>query len=402
MAIEYVAYNEAGNIVAGALEVESSERALEALSAANLVVFSLKKQRRLPSLSELMPTLFGVKPSDVITFTRELDSLLSSGITLLSSLRVLYEVTEKKAFKEVIHSVMREVESGNSFSQACSKQPSVFLPFYIRLLQVAEGTGELTKILADIVIHMEKQKALLSKIRRATTYPAIVLAVGIVAAVILTTVALPALTALLAEYRAKMPISTRILIGFGDFSKAYGKYVLGFVVVLALFVWRYIKTSSGEKRWHRSILKIPVIGRIIYNSQMARLCSSLATLLGGGLSTSEAIRLSIEASDNASFQEGLTGVYREVLTGSRLEPAIIKQNFFPRLFSQTVGIGEETGSLRVNLSGLATFYEQETDRVTARATDLIEPIMILIIGVIVGFIGVAIISAIYGMISQIR
>ena len=121
----------------------------------------------------------------------------------------------------------------------------------------------------------------------------------------------------------------------------------------------------------------------------------------GGIPMTEAIKLSIETTDNSVFREGLSEVYREVLTGSRLEPAISRQGIFPRLFSQTIGIGEETGALKVNLGGLATFYEQETDRIAARATDMIEPAMIIFIGLVVGFIGVAIVSAIYSIIPQI-
>lgn len=402
MVIKYIAYDENGKRVSGTLEIESTERAQEALAAANLIVLSLKKQFRIPPAAELMPTFFGVKQADVITFSREITSLLESGIALLPSLRVLHELTEKKAFKDAILALMREVEEGNSFSQACAKQPAIFSPFYIRLVQVAEETGELPKILREVVANMERQKALIGKIKKALTYPAIVLMVGAVAAFVLTTVALPSLTKLLAEYQAEMPLSTRILIGAGHFSQVYGLYALVTIAVLSLLGWRYIKTPSGRKRWHSATLKIPVVGRILHHSQMARLCSSLTTLLGGGLPTAEAIKLSIYAADNSVFQEGLTAVYGEVLTGSRLEPAIMKQKVFPRLFSQTVGIGEESGSLKTNMAGLATFYEQETDRVAARATDMIEPAMIIIIGGVVGFIGVAIVSAIYGMISQIR
>ncbi len=402
MVIKYIAYNEIGERVSGTLEIESTERAQEALSAANLIVLSLKKQLRAPSLAEAVPTLFGVKQADVITFTREITSLLESGISLLPSLRVLHELTEKKAFKDAIRALMREVEQGNSFSVACSKQPAIFSTFYVRLVQVAEETGELPKILREIVANMERQKALIGKIKKALTYPAIVLIVGLVAAFVLTTVALPALTKLLAEYKADMPLSTRMLIQLGDWSKAYGTYSMIAIAALSLLGWLHIKTPSGRKRWHGATLKIPVVGRVLHHSQMARLCSSLTTLLGGGLPTAEAIKLSIEATDNSVFQEGLTAVYGEVLTGSRLEPAIMKQKVFPRLFSQTVGIGEESGSLKTNMAGLATFYEQETDRLAGRATDMIEPAMIIIIGGVVGFIGIAIVSAIYGMISQIR
>lgn len=401
MVIKYVAYNEDGNRVSGILEAESLERAQEALWASNLTVLSLKKRRRRLSLAELMPTLFGVKPLDIIAFTRELASLLEAGIALLPSLKVLYEMTEKRAFKDAINSVIRDVETGNSFSQACANQPSVFSPFYTRLVQVAEETGELKQILFEIVAHMERQRAVTGKIKKALTYPTIVLVVGIVAGFILVTVALPALTGLLAEYQAKMPLTTRLLIGISSIGQAYGKYILATIVALSLLGGWYSRTPRGKRRWDDLILRTPVIGKIVNQSQMARLCANLTTLLRGGIPVAETIRLSLESTDNSIFREGLTQVYRDILTGSRLEPALLRQRVFPRLFSQTVGIGEETGALRTNLAGLATFYEQEADRAATRATDMVEPVMILVIGGMVGFVGVSIVSAIYSIIPQI-
>ena len=401
MAINYVAYDEGGDRVAGALEVESPERAQEILWGSNLVVLGLKKQRKLPSLAELMPTLFGVKPLDLINFSRELASLLGSGIALLPALRVLHELTEKRALKDAIRSVMHDVEAGYPLSEACTRQQSAFPPFYTRLIQVAEETGELRKILLEIVDHMERQKALAGKIRKALTYPSIVLTVGLIGAFILVTVALPAITGLLAEYQAEMAFTTRLLVSVGSFSQAYGKHVFLITIVLAVLGWLYLRTEQGKKRWDSFILKVPLVGKIVQQSQMTRICSNLTTLLRGGLPTAEALRLSIDTADSSVFREGLSEVYRQVLTGSSLELAISRQRIFPRLLSQTVGIGEETGALRANLEGLSNFYEQETDRATTKFTEMIEPTLIIVVGMVVGFIGAAIVSAIYSIIPQI-
>lgn len=402
MAINYVAYDENGNRVVGNLEVESPERAQEILWGANLVVLSLKKQRKLPSLAELMPTLFGVKSLDLINFSRELASLLGSGIALLPALRVLHELTEKQALKDAIRSVMRDIEVGLPFSEACSKQSPVFPPLYTRLVQIGEETGELRKNLLEFVDHMERQRALTGKIRKALTYPGMVLTVGLIGAVVLVTVAVPAITKLLVEFHAEMPFLTRLLVSAGSFSQAHGKYVLLIAIVLAVLGWLYLRTKQGRKRWDSFVLKVPLIGKIVQQSQMAQLCSNLTTLLSAGLPTAEALRLSIGATDNSVFREGLSEVYRQVSIGSRLEPALSRQRAFPRLFSQTVGIGEETGALRTNLGGLSNFYEQETDRVTARLTEMIEPTLIIVVGIVVGFVGVAIVSGIYSIVPQIK
>lgn len=402
MAIEYIAYNQSGERVTGILQVDSIQRAQETLWVANLVVLRLKKRREALSLSKLMPSFFGVKSKDIVIFTREFASLLEAGITLAPALRILYEKAEKASLRDVIRSLVQDVETGQSFSEACAKQPTIFPSFYIRLIQVAEQTGELRKILLEILTYMERQAVIVGKIKKALVYPAFVLAVGIVAAVILLTVALPALTGLLKEYAAQLPLATRMLVAVADIIQEYGRQALIAGVVLAGLGWLYFRTRQGRNRWDAIILRTPVVGRVVYHSQMARLCSSLVTMLSGGVPTAEAIHLSIVATDNSVFRDALSRVYREVLSGSRLEPAILKQRIFQRLFSQSIGIGEETGNLKVNLRGLATFYEQETEKLSAGATGMIEPVIILVVGLFVTFFAVAVFSAIYSILPQIH
>ncbi len=401
MAIKYVAYNQAGDRVSGLLGVESPQRAREILWEKGLIVCSLKRRRQLPSRAKLLPTLFGVKPLDVIVFTRELASLLESGISLVPSLRILYEQTGKQSFKDSIRSVIHDLESGDSFSRACERQSAVFPSFLIRLLQVAEETGELRKILLEIVTYMEKQRATAARVKKALTYPAIVLVVGFAATFILVTFALPAMTGLFLEFGAELPLATRMLIALSDHAQVYGMYVLGGIIATGLLAWWYIRTPTGRRKWDRLILKTPVIGKIIQRSELSRLCSTMTTLLSAGIPMTETIRLAQDTIGNRVIQEGLGDVYRETLTGAGFEAAIRRQRVFPPLFSQTVGIGEETGALRNNLAGLATFYEQETDRAVARATDMIEPTIIILIGIIVGFIAIAIMSAMYAVMPGI-
>ncbi|MDP2919563.1 MAG: type II secretion system F family protein [Dehalococcoidia bacterium] len=402
MAIEYIAYNESGERVTGILEIDSIQRAQEALWASNLVVLRLAKRREALSLSKLMPTFFGVKSKDIVIFTRELVSLLESGIGLVPALRILHEKEGKPSLREVIRSLLQDVEAGLAFSEACARQPSIFPSFYIRLIQVAEQTGELRKILLEILAYMERQAAIVGKIKKTLVYPAFVLTVGVVAATILITVALPALTGLLKEYSAELPLATRLLVAVGDISRDYGRYILTAGIVLTVLGWQYFRTPGGRKRWDAIILKTPVVGRVVYLNQMARLCSSLATMLSGGVPSAEAIQLSIAATDNSVFRNALTQVHREVVSGSRFESAILKQGIFQRLFSQSVGIGEETGNLKVNLRGLATFYEQETEKVAAGATAMLEPVIILVVGLFIAFFAIAVFSSIYSLIPQIH
>ncbi len=402
MAFKYVAYDNGGRRVAGTLDAKSRQQAQNTLWASGLVVLSLRKQLRLPSLAKLVPTLFRVKRQDLINFSRELSSLLGSGIALRPALGVVHGVTQKRALKEGIRLVMRDIEVGLSYSEACRKQPSVFPSFYTRLLQVAEETGELRTILLRMVEHMEKQEALAGKIRKALTYPMIVLTVGLIGAVILVTVAVPALMELMAEYETEMPWTTRLLVDAGSFSQSHGKDVIMAAIALTVVGWLYIRTQRGKKEWDRLLLKVPLIGKMIRQNQMAQLCSNFSTLLNAGLSTTEALKLSIGATGNTVFGDALSEVYRQVSAGSSLERAISSQKIFPPLFHQTVGIAEQAGALKTNLAGLSGFYEQEADRLTTKLSALIEPALIIVVGLVIGFVGSAIISAIYSIIPQVE
>lgn len=403
MAMRYVAYNREGERVTGVLPVESRARAEEILWGSGHIIVKLRKIGRRPSLAQLMPTLFGVKPLQVITFTRELASLLYSGIPLLQSLRILYQEEEgAAALREALRSVMRDVEEGNPFSLACSRQPAVFSSFYTRLVQVAEEAGELKKILLEIADYMEKQRETQAKIMKALTYPAIVLVMGLGAAGVFVFYALPSMAGLLQEYGAQLPFVSQLLFGAGNFARSYILHAFGVLIVAGLLGWWYLRTPSGKKRWDATLLKMPRVGRIVEHSQMARLCSTISTLLSSGIPLVETIYLARGTTDNTVIREGLSGVYQEVSGGARLEPAIVRQKVFPRLFSQTVGISEETGSLQANLPGLATYYEQETDRAVASATALIEPIVIVTVGVVVAIVAMGVVSGMYSILPQIK
>lgn len=401
MPIRYVAYSQSGDRLTGLLGVESLQRAQEILWEKDLIIVALKRRRQFPSRAKLLPTLFGVSPLNVIVFTRELASLLESGIPLLPSIRILHEQTDNQAFKESIRVVIHSLESGDSFFRSCERQSSIFPPFFTRLLQVAEETGELRKILLELVDYMEKQRMTTAKVRKALTYPAIVLVVGIGAAIILLTFALPAMTELFLEFGVELPLATRILVGISELAQAYGIHVLAFIVGLGLFTGWFSRTTRGRRWWDRRMLKIPIAGRIIERSQLARLCSTISTLLDAGIPMTETIRLAQDTIQNRIIRDGLGVVYQETLTGVGFEAAIRKHKVFPPLFSQTVAIGEETGALRKNMAGLAAFYEQETDRAIARATDMIEPTVIILMGIIVGFIAIAIMSAIYAAVPGV-
>ena len=402
MAFRYVAYNSAGEMVTGTLAVDSEEAAEAAIWQSDLAVVTLKKERRLPSLYQMLPTLLGPKPRDLIAFTRELGTLLEAGIPFLPALRLLRDQTGNRMFCDALRRVVQDVETGVMFSEACSKHPLVFPELFRRLVAVGEETGEIQPMLKRLVAYMERREAMLSRVRRSLAYPALTLAIGLVAVFVLLTFSLPALTGLFKEYGADLPLTTRILVLLGGLSKAYGGYAGIAVVLVAILAWWYTHTPVGARQWDYLVIRMPVAGETVVRSNMATLASTTSTLLSAGINLTDALDVVTRSTHNAVVRNSLVKVKTSVLTGSSLSVALTEHPVFPRLFAQMVGVGEETGTLERNLEALAAFYEQETEKSVSTLTGMIEPLLILMVGLGVGFIAVSIMSALYGLLQHIK
>jgi type IV pilus assembly protein PilC len=350
----------------------------------------------------MLPTLLGPKPRDLIAFARELTTLLEAGIPFLPAVRLLRDQTGNRMFCDALRRVVQDVETGVMFSEACSKHPLVFPELFRRLVAVGEETGEIQPMLKRLVAYMERREAMLSRVRRSLAYPALTLAIGLVAVFVLLTFSLPALTGLFKEYGADLTLTTRILVLLGGLSKAYGGYAGIAVVLVAILAWWYAHTPVGARQWDYLVIRMPVAGETVVRSNMATLASTTSTLLSAGINLTDALDVVTRSTHNAVVRNSLVKVKTSVLTGSSLSVALTEHPVFPRLFAQMVGVGEETGTLERNLEALAAFYEQETEKSVSTLTGMIEPLLILMVGLGVGFIAVSIMSALYGLLQHIK
>ncbi len=396
MEYKYSAQTMAGETVTGVLEAESVERAEELLWRSNLTIISLKKHMKLPSLAEAVPSLFGVKRKDVVNFSRDLATMLNAGLPMLRSLDILYRQSTRRGIKQVLRGIIQDLEKGSTFSEACAKY-TAFPPLFIRLVRVGEEVGNLASVLEQLSTHLAKEEETASKVKGSMAYPAFVLCLAVGAVFIMIAFVMPALTGLFAEFGQGLPPLARIAIGAADFIADYALYILSGLVMLIIVLALYFRTSSGRKVKDTIVLKLPVFGEASRKSALARTARSMAMMVRSGVPLTEALGLCADTAANAVVKDRLIKCNEAVLSGQSLSQAMAAQPIFPVLMSQMVGIGEETGRLDSNLETLAGFYEVESERAISRLTSMLGPGMIIIVGLVVGFVAVTLFSSIYSI-----
>ena len=401
MWFQYKAYSRTGDLTTGALEADSERSAEETLWQSDLTIISMKRKSTPPSFEEAMPSFFRVSRNDVIYFGRDMATLLSSGIAIIPALHMLYGRTSKKSMKKVIRQLIADVETGSPFSEACAKHPQVFSPFFMRMVRVGEEVGNLELMLRQVVIHMEKEAAIASKVRGAMIYPTFVLALAFVATGVVFGFVLPAMSDLFDAYGGELPIYTRVMLNASHFFRDNVMYIVpGFLALVGLVLLQ-LSSESGRRRRQSLLWRIPVMGKIVVMGTMSRLSRTMATLLRGGITLVESLDLVIETADNVHIKEAMVKVRSDVHSGESMSRSLIEQPVFPPLFSQVVGVGEQSGRLEANLDVLADFYEGETDKAIGRATGMLGPSLVVVVGLIVGFIALSVITPIYNLVGQV-
>lgn len=400
MEFKYTASTAEGSLVNGVVEAESETTAEEILWKSGLTIIDLKKGLKLPPLHEILPSLFGVKRSDVIQFSRNLASLLDAGIPILRALTIQSRFG-RPSFRAVLREVIKDLERGSRLSEACAKYPKVFPNFYVYLLRTGEEVGNLSVVLKDIATHMERDEATAKKIKGSLAYPAFVMLLAVGAVVIMLTFVVPALTSMYKEFGSKLPPMTRGLIAVGNFFQGNFWYMLLAVVIIAIALVLYVRTPAGRKNKDRFILKIPVIGGATLKGGLARFTRNMGMLVGAGVSLFEALKLASETTDNLVLADAVANVRSNVADGKLFSQAVAADPIFPGLMSEMVGVGEESGSLESHLMRVAGYYEEESEKAMARVTGMLTPALTIGVGLIIGLVAVTLFSSIYSLVGAL-
>jgi len=348
------------------------------------------------SLEEALPTLFKVKPRDVIVFSRQLATLLRSGISLLPSLEILQQqVAASRGFRNILGSILNEIRSGGSFSTAISKHPRAFNDIYHRTIAVGEETGNLDAVLNQMADYLERQTVMAQKIRKALTYPILVISAGVVVVILLLTVVMPKLLGLFTAMGVALPLPTKILIFLTTFINDNKFYlVIAGALLGALVLW-LLKQPTGRRFFDRVRLRAPVIGPPILMAELGRFARSMSVMIKAGLKLQEIMEIMPESTSNKVFQNALNQIKERLLLGEGLSEPMSRIDVFPPLLIQMVAVGEESNTLDFTLKVVADFYETEAEERTTAMVGLIGPLSTIGIALLVGFIALSVIMPMY-------
>lgn len=399
----YSALNNQGQHVTGSITATSRDEAIVNLRKQGSRPLTVKEAKRTNyNLS------FGgrkVKSKDLVVFTRQLSTMVSAGVTLPRTLATLAGQAENKYFKEVITGINHDVESGAPLADAMSKFPNVFNDVYINMVRAGESGGLLDEILKRLAHQEEKDAAIKAKVKSAMTYPLVLLTITIIAFFVLMTYVVPKIGSIVENLGGpgtKLPAQTRLLLGISHAltSKSIvpvlpnALFIIIVIIAVIFYLRRYTKTPKGRFIFHTLLLRIPLFKIIITKVAIARFSRTFASLMGAGVTVLESLQVTSHALGNAVIEQELLKATGEIREGRQLSQALSKSELFPPIVSQMLAVGEETGKTDEVLTKVADFYEEEVDAVIASLSSILEPVMIVILGSMVGFIAVSVLGPI--------
>ena len=370
------------------------------------VISQLRKQRlSVVKIDQGASTKVGrgsIKTRDVVIFTRQFSTMINSGLPLVQALTILAEQTDNKALAEVTKKVVFDVESGNTVADALSKHPKAFTNLYVNMVAAGEAGGILDTILMRLATFLEKNDALVRKVKGAMIYPAVIMSVAAIAVVVLLIFVIPVFEGMFASVGLALPLPTRIVIGASRFLKGYWWMVLAVAVSGGYFFKKYYATSNGKLNIDRLMLKMPVLGDVLRKSAVSRFTRTLGTLISSGVSILEGLEITAKTAGNRVIQDAIMDSRASIAGGDTIAQPLQKSKVFPPMVISMIAVGEQTGGLDEMLSKIADFYDEEVDAAVSNLLSLLEPIMIVFLGVVVGGMVVAMYLPIFDMINAVQ
>jgi len=398
MEFKYTARTREGQIQKGSIDAASKKEAVNALQNRNLIILDLIEGERPTVLTQQITIFQRVKGKEMVAFSRQLSTLFSARIPLLESLRVLARQTSNKYFSQIIFEVANEIEGGSLLSKALAKYPKVFSQFFVNMIRSGEVSGGLDKALNYLADYLEKQYYLNSKIRGAMGYPAFILGAFLLIGTLMMILVVPQLTSFLVETGTELPLPTKILIGTSDLVIGWGWLMLILLVGLIVGVIVAInRLPEARRMFDLAKIKAPIFGKIFTGIYLARLTDNLSTLIQGGLPILQALQVAADVVGNVVYKKIIMEAKENVRTGSTISSCFQNYPEIPPMVTQMVATGEQTGSVDDILRKLSSFYTKEVDAMVASLSQMIEPVLILILGAAVAILVASILIPIYNI-----
>ena len=402
MEFQYIAYTSDKKLVKGRLSATDEVAATSLLNYGGYQLVSLKTITPFLNMGSVAARFSRVKSREIVMFSRQLALLLESGTDIVTALELLQSQSTNRGFRAIIGQVASDIRGGTSLSTALSKHPRAFPEIYHRTIAAGEQGGNMEVVLRQMADHLERSLLTEKKIKAALMYPVIMAVVAFVVVAILVAFVMPTFVDLYGAFDVELPVATRILLDVSEWLLQYGLFIILAGVAAIIVGYFYKRTPAGGYQWDKLMLSLPVIGRINVLSELGRCCRTMALLFKVGLPLPEIMSLVIHGSNNKVVVEALTEVQQELIRGQGLSKPMGKNKLFLPLMVQMVGVGEETGNLDSTLTTVAQSYEVEADDRTSAAVGLIQPAMIIVIAVVIGFIAVSLVSAMYSIYGQLN
>ena len=399
MLYTYRSKNKQGQEIEGSIEAPTKNDAIKTLSDQGLIILSLEGQTRHNILNINLPFLNRVKVKDLVMFSRQLAVMSSATLPIVQALRILTEQTENPRFKIIISEVADDVDGGEKLSNSLERHPKEFSPFFIAMIRSGETSGSLAQVLNYLADEQEKDYALMSKIKGAMIYPAFILSALGGVGVIMMVFVVPKITAILEETGGELPMATKLLIGTSDFLINFWWIVI--TVLVGIFIaFRYLLHKDKPRQyWDFIKLKLPVFGPLFQKIYLVRFTRSMATLIEGGVSITSSLNIASDVVGNAYYKDLIARTAREVQDGNSIAMLFLKSKEIPPMISHMLSVGEKTGRISEVLAKMTDFYSREVENLVANLVSLIEPMIMILMGVGVGIMVAAVIMPMYNMSS---
>lgn len=336
-----------------------------------------------------------IKLDDLVIFTRQLATMIDSGIPLVHALGILGEQVENKNLKEVVVRMKEDIEAGMSFCDALSKHPKVFSELYINMAKAGESSGMLDDILDRLASYLEKSSALNRKIRSSLVYPAVVVSMAVLITAVLLLKVVPTFKGIFDALGGQLPLPTQILIMISDLFRFYFMYLVGLIVIIVFLFKKYTNTEKGRYKFDQVKLKSPVIGELLRKLAVAKFSRTFSTLVKSGVSILSALDIVSKTSGNKVIEEAVIGCSKSIRDGEPISRELLRSGVFPPMVCRMISVGEQTGQLEKMLSKIADFYDEQVDAATSALTSMIEPLVISFLGIVIGGIVISLFLPIF-------
>ncbi|MDF0652340.1 MAG: pilus assembly protein PilC [Nitrospira sp. LK265] len=398
----YVGRTKSGGVKKGELVAKSRDEAVDQLRKQSVVVTSLEERAAKEGFSLKLGS--GVSEKDLVVFTRQFGTMINAGLPLIQCLEILSTQSENAALRKSVGEIKVQVEGGSTFSDALRKHPKIFDDLYVNMVHAGEVGGLLDTILGRLSKHIEKAMKLKGQIKSAMVYPAAIVGIAGIVITVLMIWVIPVFEKMFKEMsggKMALPGPTQLVIDMSNFAQGYWYIILGVIIATVVAVKKYYATPQGKLAIDKLLLKLPVFGDLIRKASVAKFTRTLGTLLASGVPLLEALTICAKTSGNKVVEGALLDAKISISGGKTIAEPLAKSGTFPKMVTHMISVGESTGALDSMLGKIADFYEDEVDQAVTNLTALLEPMMMVFLGVTVGFIVVAMYLPIFTMASAI-